>query len=367
MDSKHAGGFLVPEHFKYEAVSTGDLTVACIVFGFTLGFALFTFSKMFRQSYRIWRRSQRITGYVSMIWLEWAACVAISVLGWLYIDEVVGPSFQYFFFLLLLWTMQTQFLLQIIINRIAILMIDQRKASRMKWIVAGVFGLINVSVFCIWIPAHLQISQTWIHINDIWDRLEKGLFLVIDAGLNFYFVYRVNSRLVSKGLTKYMPLFKYNAAIVVVSIAMDVMIIGMMSLPNSIIYAQFQALGYIVKLNIELNMADLISKVVRNHDGKHGEGTQGRSKSDNRHGGTGSGYPNTRTTAHRSAFAHLTNYIFSDHASGGSELADMQRAVSLSDGTRGPGIKKTTVVTQSQVKEEDESWSEDSSTKQLHY
>lgn len=37
----------------------------------------------------------------------------------------------------------------------------------------------------------------------------------------------------------------------------------MMSLPNDIVYLQFHPLAYLVKLHIEMNMADLITKVVK--------------------------------------------------------------------------------------------------------
>jgi hypothetical protein len=41
------------------------------------------------------------------------------------------------------------------------------------------------------------------------------------------------------------------------------MLIGTMSLKNSFIYMQFHPVAYIVKLNIEMTMADLIIKIVR--------------------------------------------------------------------------------------------------------
>lgn len=83
-------------------------------------------------------------------------------------------------------------------------------------------GLINISVFCVWIPARLQISETFVHVNEIWDRIEKGLFLIIDAGLNLYFIYLVRTNLIANGLKKYYPLFKFNMFMVAVSMSLDV-------------------------------------------------------------------------------------------------------------------------------------------------
>lgn len=121
-----------------------------------------------------------------------------------------------------LWVVQIQCICGIIINRIALLMIDRRRATKLKWTVAIILGLVNISVFCIWIPARLQISGTYVHINEIWDRIEKGIFLLVDAGLNLYFIFLVRTRLIANGLMKYMPLFKFNMFMVAVSMSLDV-------------------------------------------------------------------------------------------------------------------------------------------------
>lgn len=143
--------------------------------------------------------------------------------------------------------------MQIIINRIALLILDQHRVRNLKWIVAIILGFINVSVFCIWIPARLQISERIIFINEIWDRIEKVIFLGVDAGLSCYFIYLVRSKLIANGRTKYMVLFKFNIVMVAVSLSLDVSasisqevmwltptaqiaLIGVMSLPNGFVY-----------------------------------------------------------------------------------------------------------------------------------
>lgn len=181
--------------------------------------------------------------------------------------------------LVTLWALQVQFLLQIIINRIGLLIPDKRKVWRIKWGVAALITCINISVYCIWVPARLQISDTYIHVNEIWDRCEKGIYLIVDGILNAYFLRLVQSKLISAGMTKYKRLFNFNAFIVLISLAMDVsisrhvaghrltlnqvLIIAMMSLPNTFVYMQFHPVAYIVKLNIEMSMAELITKVAR--------------------------------------------------------------------------------------------------------
>ncbi|OHE91956.1 hypothetical protein CORC01_12744 [Colletotrichum orchidophilum] len=179
----------------------------------------------------------------------------------------------------ILWSIQVQCLMQIIVNRIAILMPIPAQATRLKWGVFGILLAVNISVFCIWIPARLQINSTYIHINEIWDRIEKGIFLIVDAGLNLTFIYLVKSRLIASGLTKYTALFRFNLAMIGVSMSLDIILIGLMSLPNTLMYvtstqkacatanrysyAQFHPLAYLLKLHIEMGMADLIAKIVK--------------------------------------------------------------------------------------------------------
>jgi hypothetical protein len=112
--------------------------------------------------------------------------------------------------------------MQIIINRIALLMHRQEKARKLKWGVFAVMFAINISVFCIWIPARLQISQTYINVNNIWDRCEKAIIAVVDMGLNFYFIHLIRAKLISNGLTKYNALFRYNLGMIAISLALDV-------------------------------------------------------------------------------------------------------------------------------------------------
>lgn len=101
------------------------------------------------------------------------------------------------------WALQVQFLLQIIINRISILLIDQGKALRLKIGVAVLITAVNISVYCIWVPARMQISDRYVHINDIWDRIEKGIYLCVDAVLNYYFIRTVQKQLVEEGCKQF--------------------------------------------------------------------------------------------------------------------------------------------------------------------
>lgn len=112
---------------------------------------------------------------------------------------------------------------------------DKRWARQLKTIVAVIITLVNISVYNIWIPARLQISEQYIWINLWWDRCEKCIYLIIDAALNIYFIVIVQRNLVSNGLTKYKTLVRFNMFIICFSLSMDVLIISMMSLRNTFV------------------------------------------------------------------------------------------------------------------------------------
>ncbi|KAJ0140571.1 putative acetylxylan esterase A [Fusarium oxysporum f. sp. albedinis] len=273
------GGLLIPPWFEYHEPSCSDWAIVSIAFGMTLCLAIFGLIRVGIQTYHQWKRAQRITTYMVLIWLELVSSAIIGGLGWGYVRGTIRPGFLIYFFILLLWVFQIHCIMQIIVNRIALLHVSPTIVRRLKWGIFIILALINISVFCIWIPARLQISQTYIDINNIWDRIEKGLFAVIDLALNFYFVYLVRSSLISYGLTKYVVLYRFNLVMVVVSISMDILIIGSMSLRNTFLYVknpeyclsanrrvryvEFHPLAYLVKLHIELSMAELIAKIVK--------------------------------------------------------------------------------------------------------
>lgn len=85
------------------------------------------------------------------------------------------------------------------------------------------------------IPARLQVSERYIHINEVWDRCEKCIYLVVDGALNYYFIRSVKTRLVHQGLIKYDRLVRFNEGMVILSLSMDCLIIGMMSLNNGFV------------------------------------------------------------------------------------------------------------------------------------
>jgi len=252
-------GPLISPDYRTEPITRTDIVVASVVWGLTLVNAIIAIWLGYGQTKT--SKSPLRSVYVWMIWLELLVCLLMGCECFLHLLKLIPPSFAFYFTILFWWCIQVQLLLQIIINRIRVIVPD-RKRSRNIMIGTAVFvTTINISVFCIWIPARLQISHRYEVINEYWDRTEKALYLAVDGVLNWYFLKTVKVNLITNGLTKYNKLVRFNQRIVAVSLLMDVMIIAAMSIPNSFVYIQFHPLAYLVKLNIEMTMANLIKRI----------------------------------------------------------------------------------------------------------
>ncbi|KAK7906429.1 hypothetical protein PG985_016435 [Apiospora marii] len=301
-------GFLIPDRYQPHNSSVDDLMIISIIWGVTIAAGLFTASKAYKQSKAMYKRTGQVSSYTMMIWAEWTASMTIGVLCWCHIRGYIEPSFWIYFFILTFWTIQIQCICQIIINRIALLALDQKKMRTIRWSVFGILSVVNISVYCIWIPARLQISDEYVNINKIWDRLEKVIFLFVDSSLSLYFVMLIRRNLIDNGLTKYMPLYRFNLFMVGCSIALDAILIASMSIPNDIVYLQFHPLVYMMKLHIEMNIAALIAKVVRATTGGNSEGLGG-------HGGSSTSKSRSQGTELKSTSkARRATNLFSSSA-----------------------------------------------------
>ncbi|KAL1979358.1 hypothetical protein VTN96DRAFT_6108 [Rasamsonia emersonii] len=215
------------------ASTVDDFKIAGIAAGFTLGFGFLTVWKAIKQTRSI-KVPHRST-YVYLIWGEVLSNVCIGIVGWLFLEGIIPDGVPVLFSLLFFWVFEIQLLMQIIINRIYVVAEKQEIVTKFKWITAGVITAINIAVFCIWIPAHLNppVSHLYVEINKYWDRTSKVLICIVDAALNIWFLHIVKQRLVRyHGLRKYEPLVRFNSRLIVVSVSMDILLIGLMSLRN---------------------------------------------------------------------------------------------------------------------------------------
>ncbi|KAF1952701.1 hypothetical protein CC80DRAFT_571967, partial [Byssothecium circinans] len=251
----HGGSLTIP---RASAIKTWP---ACCGGG-TLRIGAWTASEAFVQSSKSWRRIRRVNAYVIFIWVEWWSCFVISLICWMQMRGYFAQSFEYWFFVVFLWTMQVQCLMRIIINRVALLMPVPAHATRLKWAVFLIILLVCIGTFCTAIPAKMQISGTFLDAHNTYARVKKSVILTVDAGLNVLFIYLVRSRLITAGLDKYWKLYWFNFNMVLFSITLDALTLAVVSLPNYVVYLQFHPLAYLIKLHIELKMADLIGKIV---------------------------------------------------------------------------------------------------------
>ncbi|KAJ9666701.1 hypothetical protein H2201_003105 [Coniosporium apollinis] len=242
-------------------MASTDSKIACVAFGFTIGFGYLTAWDAWKITAK--HRSPLRSLFIWMVWSEMLVNLVIAIVAFLFLEGHIKPSVITFFFILFLWVFQIQFILQIIINRVAIISTERRKIFLIRWGTVAVITAIQISVFCIFIPANMQVSQTYVKINNVWDKITKFLILFIDCGLNYYFITQVKSRLVRNGLQKYNALVQFNMRIIMISIGMDFLLIGTMFLKNGVVFMQFHPVAYIVKLKIELSMTNLITKIAQ--------------------------------------------------------------------------------------------------------
>ncbi|KAF5257557.1 hypothetical protein FOXYS1_11911 [Fusarium oxysporum] len=258
------------------------MDLASIYFGLFLGVFVFTFAKAVQQTRGIWRRTQSLHhGYLYMIWVEVWVNFVFALVTFLYLNDIIPGSVGFYLFTGNdQWDRnRTQLLPQIIANRVALIMTNKRRARKLKWGLVLAIGCINIAVAYIWTVAHLDGATPFqVRLNLGFEKAEKSFFLVVDLALNLYFLYLVRFRLIADGLSKYWRLFNFNAGMVVVSTSMDILLLGFLSLPDPYLYVQFAPLAYIVKLYIELLMANLISKVVRSGADGQGDGYRGSSR-----------------------------------------------------------------------------------------
>ncbi|KAI0018122.1 hypothetical protein F4780DRAFT_540850 [Xylariomycetidae sp. FL0641] len=241
-----------------------DIQVSSLAFGFTLGFGFLTVWEAIKQTRR--NKDPVRSAFIYMIWGEILSNLGIGILGYLFLDEVVGPTVPVLFIFLFFYVFEIQLILQLIINRVAVISENRDRVNRIKWGVVAFIGLVQVAVFCIFIPGHLVPPPVPLlaKINTYWDPASKIIICLVDASLNWWFLRVVKQRLVNEhGLTKYQPLVSFNAKLLIVSVGMDALLIGLMWLPNETVFIQFHPVVYTVKLNIEMTMANLILRLAR--------------------------------------------------------------------------------------------------------
>ncbi|KAK0648654.1 hypothetical protein B0T16DRAFT_295292, partial [Cercophora newfieldiana] len=214
----------LPPWYKGTKPSEQEIAASDVVLGFFLSVTCFTFCKAVSQTATRWYRLKRFTIYIILVWVDWAATVAHSIVGWCtgHTACPLQPSVYLFIGIILMWAVEMHCQAQILVNRVSLLLFDHAQVRQLKLGVVAVVFVLTTSVIIIWTPAKMEISEGWIDANTIWDRGEKVCFLIFDVAINLFFVLRVRSTLVADGLIKYRKLYWFNIAIITLSILLDV-------------------------------------------------------------------------------------------------------------------------------------------------
>lgn len=72
------------------SATTSDIKIASIAMGFTLGFGLLTVWEAWKQTRR--NRNPLRSTYIYMLWGEILANIIIAIIGWIFLDGIIGPT-----------------------------------------------------------------------------------------------------------------------------------------------------------------------------------------------------------------------------------------------------------------------------------
>lgn len=85
---------LLSDTFVLQPVTTADLQIATLTWGFTLGFGFLTVWSAIKQTMDVHRRygySKLNSPYIWMIWLEIVASTVMAVICWLHLNGYIPP------------------------------------------------------------------------------------------------------------------------------------------------------------------------------------------------------------------------------------------------------------------------------------
>lgn len=105
-------GFLVPAHYVDDPTDLIDMYTASIVWGLSIGVTIFNVGKAAQQTRAAWLRRKKLTAYVALIWVEVVSSSILGVIVWLHLRGILGPSFQFFFFISMFPTLTQSALLK---------------------------------------------------------------------------------------------------------------------------------------------------------------------------------------------------------------------------------------------------------------
>lgn len=93
-----ANGFLIPPWYHDMRATAGEFSneVSSVIWGFSLGCALFSLGKMIRQTVLAYRRNRLFNIYIVLIWSTWTATTSLSFISWLYLQNILPARSAFF-------------------------------------------------------------------------------------------------------------------------------------------------------------------------------------------------------------------------------------------------------------------------------
>ncbi|PLW34559.1 hypothetical protein PCASD_12931 [Puccinia coronata f. sp. avenae] len=236
--------------------SAAEFETVCVIFGFTLGFGYFVVCHAARQA-------RRLSAFTVLVWVAVSSNLIAACATFLFATGVLNESTPYYLFTLHLWAVQLHCVFQIMVSRIVLIWASPSHRQFLRW---GIFvwtSVLITAAFSTWIPARLQVSKTFIKLNNIFYPTIRILCLLTNLFLSVTFIQSVKKTLVANGLEKYNKLLKFNAKIMGLSLLLDTVPIFLLVCQSSLVYISFFPLSTMVKLEMELVTNDLIVEVVR--------------------------------------------------------------------------------------------------------
>ncbi|KXS22239.1 hypothetical protein M427DRAFT_486108 [Gonapodya prolifera JEL478] len=177
-------------------------------------------------------------------------------------------SYPSLYAILVGWTLYTQTLYHIILNRTSLMWRDRDQTRRMSVCLHIAIGVINVVVLVFWPAAQLGTCAFAVRFNDVFDKLEKVLLALLDAALNISFVYTFRKFTMALEDPAYQRAIKLSAILAIAGLGCDALILGLMFGNDPFIYTFAHVIAYPIKLLLELEMADLIKSTVKGSGAK---------------------------------------------------------------------------------------------------
>ena len=86
-------GFLLSPNYQDAIPTIDDLTIASLIWGFTLSTGMFAANKAYTQTRTMWKRSRRVQAYGVMVWAEWTVSTVIGIISWCFIRGFVRARY----------------------------------------------------------------------------------------------------------------------------------------------------------------------------------------------------------------------------------------------------------------------------------